>query len=68
MRGRPRPSLAVASLSAIVSVCHWPFRRAPREQWPRIMQLPARTAAEFLASNPCREGRVGAEYARTMTA
>ena len=25
-----------------------------------------RIAAEFLASRPCRDGRVGAEFARTM--
>jgi hypothetical protein len=28
--------------------------------------LQARFAAEFLASAACREGRVGAEYTRTM--
>jgi enoyl-CoA hydratase/carnithine racemase len=32
------------------------------------LALQARIAAEFLASKPCRDGRVGAEYARTMTA
>jgi enoyl-CoA hydratase/carnithine racemase len=32
------------------------------------LPLQARIAAEFLASAACREGRVGAEYARTMNA
>ncbi len=30
------------------------------------METQARLAAEFLASKPCRDGRVGSEYARTM--
>ena len=30
------------------------------------LPLQARLAAEFLASRACRDGRVGAEYARTM--
>ena len=30
------------------------------------MEIQARRAAEFLASAPCREGRVGAEYSRIM--
>uniref|UniRef100_A0A832HZZ7 Enoyl-CoA hydratase/isomerase family protein n=1 Tax=Eiseniibacteriota bacterium TaxID=2212470 RepID=A0A832HZZ7_UNCEI len=62
--GIPEPDgpLTATARAAIVA-CMRAGAEAPLGE---ALEIQARLAAEFLASKACREGRVGAEHARTM--
>jgi enoyl-CoA hydratase/carnithine racemase/3-hydroxyacyl-CoA dehydrogenase len=60
----PDDPLTAAARAAIMQCVAQSCAKPAAEALP----LQARLAAEFLASKTCREGRVGAEYARIMSA
>jgi enoyl-CoA hydratase/carnithine racemase len=59
----PADSPLTETARAAIAEC---IRRSCGVTLAEALPLQARIAAEFLHSKACREGRVGAEYARTM--